>query len=108
MILIITKMKALKMIILCAILTTALASSADAKGTPFPVQDQKVISLTFSQAMQYPGLVLAMYEQLSPRFLQIQQLVYTEQVVYQDHVVRVTGSYTQWALFFRNAPEIAH
>ena len=55
-------------------------------------------------AMIYPGLVTAMYQQLDNDFLDsgTNQQLYTVIVEYQGYNFRITGTYSQWFWFFKS------
>jgi ribulose 1,5-bisphosphate synthetase/thiazole synthase len=93
-------MKTLKLVMIAALLTTALVSNATTDGTKIR-SAKKVVDMTFDQAMKVPGLVIAMYEQLNNGFLLNIQPIYTVTVDYQKYVVRITGTQEQWVWFFK-------
>ena len=80
-----------------ALAMVSLANKDDFRTKP----DKKVVTLTFAQAIQIPGLVAAMYQQLNDDFLLNNQPSYTLKVVYNGYICRITGSFDQWTLFFR-------
>jgi hypothetical protein len=94
-------MKTLKLTILATILAFAMVSVANADG--FKTRPaQKVINITLLQAIQNPGLVSAMYQQIDPNSLNTGQETYTFVVVYQGYNYRITGTHDQWMIFFRS------
>ena len=94
-------MKTLKLTILATILAFTMVSVANADG--FKIRPaQKVINITLVQAIQIPGLVSAMYQQIDPNSLNTGQETYTFMVVYQDRHYRITGTHDQWIIFFRS------
>jgi hypothetical protein len=93
-------MKIIRLALICAFITTAMVNQANAdgfKGKP----TNKVINLTLEQAIQVPGLVAVMLLQLDESLLNNNQQSYTVSVRFNDYTVRVTGSYEQWAFFFK-------
>lgn len=88
-------MKLAMVAILIACTTVCLASADGIKAKP-----KKVIPITFVKALQNPGLVIAMYEQLDPGLLNNNQHFYTFDVTYEGNIYRITGTYDQWYLFF--------
>lgn len=93
-------MKPLKLIIIALFVsvTAVNLSSADGFKTK-PVS--KFIYLNIQQAVQVPGLVAAMHQQLNPDFLVIEQEVYVGSVNYNNYSYRISGTYDQWRIFFR-------
>jgi hypothetical protein len=93
-------MKTLKLAVIAVFFTTALVSYANADG--FKIKPtKKVMNMAFAQAIKYPDLVIAMHDQLSSDFLSTTERSYTLPVNYHNYIVRITGSYDQWAWFFR-------
>ena len=93
-------MKTLRIAMIATFVALAMVSLANTDG--FKIKpDKKVVNLTFAQAMQVPGLVAAMYQQLNAEFLKINQHSYTLDVVYNGYICRITGSFDQWTMFFR-------
>jgi hypothetical protein len=94
-------MKTLKLVLIAALISTALVNSAYADDA-HQISGKNVIKLTYLQAIQSPGLVAAMHAQLSGGFLGGPALTnITLRVVYQNHVYMITGTQDQWDLFFR-------
>jgi hypothetical protein len=94
-------MKTLKLVLIAALISTALVNSAYA-GEAKPLNGKSVIHLSFWEAIQSPGLVAAMHKQLSGGFLGGPALTnITLRVNYQSHVYMITGTQDQWDLFFR-------
>lgn len=60
-----------------------------------------VVNISFADAIQDAGLVVAMYTQLNPGFLNVNQAYYTQSVYYQGVDFRITGTYSQWKTFFK-------
>jgi len=93
-------MKTLKIAMIAAFVAFAMVSLANNDG--FKTKpDKKVINMTIDQATKIPGLVVAMHEQLNEDFLKNNQRSYTKDVVYLGVIIRITGTYAQWKLFFR-------
>lgn len=59
------------------------------------------IHITLEEAVAQPALVQAMYTQLNTTLLGQNDGDYTAFVLYQGFTVYITGSYYEWALFFR-------
>jgi hypothetical protein len=93
-------MKTLRIAMIATFVALAMVSLANTDGfTTKP--NKKVVNLTFAQAIQIPGLVAAMYQQVSPEMLKHNAHTYTVDVVYNGYICRITGTYDQWTLFFR-------
>jgi hypothetical protein len=80
-----------------ALAIASLANAGDIKAKP----TKKVVDVTFEQAVQLPGLVVAMYQQLNSEFLNDEEPVYTVKVDHGGVTFRITGTRDQWVLFFR-------
>jgi hypothetical protein len=94
-------MKTLRLVLICAFIATAMVNNANADGfTSKPAK--KVINMTLVQAIQNPGIRAAMLQQLDPSFLSNNEQSYIVDVTYQNYIIRIIGTYDQWALFFRN------
>ena len=94
-------MKTLKLVMIMAIFafTTVAIAEHPSKINP----NKRTIELTFEQAIQNPGLVSAMHNQLHDDFLgtNTNQQMYTVTVAYMNYNFRITGTHNQWSLFFR-------
>lgn len=61
-----------------------------------------VVHITLAEAVQYPSLVQAMYFQLTDGFLDgMSDKMYTRTVYHANVIWVITGSYTQWRMFFK-------
>jgi hypothetical protein len=94
-------MKTLKLVLIVAFIATAIVNSANADGFQNK-PTKKVIHMTLVQAAQNPAIRAAMLQQLDPSFLGSSEQSYTVDVTYQNYILRITGTYDQWVLFFRN------
>jgi hypothetical protein len=93
-------MKTLKIAMIAAFVAFAMVSLANTDG--FKIKpDKKVVHMTINDAIKIPGLVVAMHQQLNDDFLKSNQRSYTKDVIYLGVIVRITGTYDQWKLFFR-------
>lgn len=65
---------------------------------------KNIINLTFQQAIQNPGLVIAMYKQVHIDFRSVStnKHTITAYVVHMNYNIRITGTNAQWRLFFRS------
>ena len=93
-------MKPLKLIIIALLVSVAAVNLSNADGFKTKPKS-KIVNLTIQQAVQDPGLVLAMHQQLNPDFLSVNQQVYVRVVNYNNYTVRISGTYDQWRIFFR-------
>jgi hypothetical protein len=96
-------MKTLKLVMIMAIFAFSTITIAMAEH-PSKINPTKgTINLTFEQAIQNPGLVMAMHDQLHPDFLSTKtnQQLYTVSVGYLNYNIRITGTYNQWNAFFK-------
>ena len=66
------------------------------------VKEKNVIDIPLSKAIRNPGLVRQMYIQLDDDFLNggSSRSVFTQSVLYNGYVFRITGLYNEWRLFF--------
>lgn len=61
-----------------------------------------VVHLTLAEALQLPGLVQAMYFQLDDGFLNgVSDKLFTQTIYHANVLWVITGSYTQWRMFFK-------
>ncbi|MBW6460729.1 MAG: hypothetical protein K0B08_09165 [Bacteroidales bacterium] len=94
-------MKTLKYALAAVLVSCMMISLASADGfTSKNKVTKKAVSISFAKALSNPGLVVAMYQQINPSFLNNNQHVYTQQVVYQGNIYMITGTYAQWYWFF--------
>jgi hypothetical protein len=93
-------MKTLKSAVIAVLLTFTVVGIAKSDGVGSIKPPKNVIYLTLQQAVQNPGLLAAMKQQLDPGFLNTNQPSYTVSVNYQQYIVMITGTYQQWKLFF--------
>lgn len=92
-------MKTLKYAIIAVFVTCTMVSLAKADG--LKEKPKNIISLTLEKALHNQGLVVAMYQQLNPSFLNNNQLTYTVSVNFEGTLYRISGTYSQWREFFR-------
>ena len=99
-------MKSLKLVLIATIVSVAMMSFAERPTQP---PKENVIKITLEQALTDPGLVCAMYQQLTPALLQIEQPgYYVGTVRYRCKKILVVGTREAWVEFFRNRPGWAH
>ena len=96
-------MKTLKLFLIAAMLTIGMTS--------MPAQSKnkalKVTNITLAQAVQEPGLVAAMYEQLSLGSLKVDlNGNHTAIVHYNLNFYRISGQYRSWVRFFQSMPPV--
>jgi len=93
-------MKSAKLILIAVLVATAIVNTANAD---IPRRDaaSNIIRLTYTEAIQDAGLVAAMHAQLNGAFLGSPGLnTVTLRVKFQNHVYLITGTRTQWNIFF--------
>jgi hypothetical protein len=94
-------MKTLRIAMIAAFVAFAMVSLANTDD--FKIKPtKKVVNMTINEAIKIPGLVVAMHQQLNEDFLKNNQPSYTKDVVYLGVIVRITGTFDQWKLFFRH------
>jgi len=93
-------MKNLKLVMIVTLLTFSVVSISNA-GVLAGKQQLKATHITFEQALQNQGLVVAMYQQLDASMLQGNLVVrQTLNVTHENIVYRITGTLDQWVMFF--------
>ena len=101
-------MKSLKLVLIAAIISfsmVTIANNTNSNLSNYITKPTKnIINLTFEQAIQNPGLVIAMYKQVHIDFRSVSanRHTITAYVVYMNYNIRITGTYAQWRLFFRS------
>jgi len=95
-------MKTLKFALIAALIACTMVSLASADGFKSKPKFKKVVNLTIEKAIQNPGLVVAMYQQLDAEdFINGNQLTYVAEVTYNENIYRISGTREQWIRFFR-------
>ena len=99
-------MKTVKSILIATIVAVAFMSFAESPTHP---PKQKVIKITLEQAQTNPGLVCAMYQQLTLALLIPEQAgLYVGVVKYKFKRIEISGTREAWVEFFRHRPKWAH
>jgi hypothetical protein len=94
-------MKTLKLVLITAVLALGI-TSMPAKSATKP---SKVINLPLEQAVKDPGLLKAMYAQLTMEFIKVEkQGVYTALVRHNKRTYRIYAPHREWVLFFQIKP----
>ncbi len=97
-------MKALKFVMITAILSFAVMSYADNVKPPSAVE-AKITKISLRQALTNPQLVSVMYQQLTPAFLMVDdQILYHARVKYKSTIVEIYGPRDAWLKFFSVQP----
>ena len=98
-------MKTLRLIIIATFISFTMVSVGNVINLYHGVQTVKIVEITLEEAVQDPGLVSAMYQQLNAGYFLTgsYQQTYTLDVYYMNYTLRITGSLSQWKLFFRSA-----
>ena len=94
-------MKTLKITMVAVFIAFAMVNAANADGIKAK-PTKKVVDINITQAIKVPGLVAEMYNQLDEEFLENNQLIYTQYVVYSGNIYKISGTYDQWVMFFRH------
>jgi hypothetical protein len=71
-------------------------------------QPAKAFTMSIDKALQNQSLIIAMHQQLDPGFLNNFQLVYTQNIVYKNLVIQISGTRLQWQMFFWPSGTKAH
>ena len=93
-------MKAIKLILIATILTIGMmgiTENADAKA----FYGNRVLHIDLTDALQNPAMVQVMYDQINSTFLGPIDGEYTVTILYNGTIVYITGSYTEWFMFFQ-------
>lgn len=64
------------------------------------VKRTRVVNTTFLEALKYSELVMAMFEQLDPGFVNGDRQFFIGEIVYDNTLFRMIGTYDQWNAFF--------
>jgi hypothetical protein len=97
-------MKAMKLAMVAILIASTVVCMANADG--FKPKPKKAYTITLIKARHIPGLVAEMRAQLNPGFLLLEQPVYTQDVIYNGALYRITGTRAQWLLFFGHPKKI--
>ena len=90
-------MKTLRLAMVAVIIACTMVSLASTDN--FKISTKKVIYMTFEKAIQNPGLVVAMHQQLTPDFLAKEKPMYVVSVSYNGNTYRISGTREQWVKF---------
>ena len=94
-------MKTLKIALIATLVAFTMVSVSYADGFKAMPKFKMVINLSVEKAIQNPGLVRAMYQQISmDELLGTPQHTYVATVYYQGNTYRISGNYDQWMRFF--------
>jgi len=97
-------MKTLKSILIATIVSVAFMSLAE--NPAHPPKENNVIKITLEEAMTDPGLVCAMYQQLTPALLKAEKTgLYIGIVKYKFIRYEIRGTRGEWEVFFHNRPK---
>ena len=81
-------------------IAVVLACTLVSLSTSATFETRKVVQIPLKMAIQNPGLVLAMFQQLDPGFLNNNQHYYIVRVYYGYNIYEISGTYEQWVRFF--------
>lgn len=93
-------MKALRIAMMAVLVAVTMVSLANADGFGLKPA-KKLVILTFEKAIQIPGMVTVMYQQIDENMMNNCQHTYTAEVEFKGYTCRITGTYDQWTLFFK-------
>jgi hypothetical protein len=94
-------MKAIKFSVIAAIVAITMVSSTYADGIKLIPKLKAAVNLNIDQAIKMPGLVRAMYQQVTrEQVIAAHQHVYVAKVYYEGKVYFITGTFDQWMRFF--------
>ena len=95
-------MKTLKIAVMALVVAFTMVSLAKADGIKEKPTFKKVVNISYEKAMTNPGLVAAMYQQISKEdVLNMHGYIAIFQVTYEGNVYRITGTRTQWFRFIK-------
>jgi hypothetical protein len=94
-------MKTLKLVLIAIILSVGI-TSMPAQGQP---KAYKVINMSLQNAIQDPGLLIAMHAQLTIDFIKVDKPgLYYAYVSYNKNIYRIYGPHREWVWFFQIKP----
>lgn len=93
-------MKTSKLVVIASILVVAIVGVSLAPDVN-AVNTKKMVVISLEEAVQDIDLVRAMHVQLNDDFLQSNQAYYTQNVLFKNTTVYITGTYYGWRAFFR-------
>lgn len=95
-------MKTSKFLMIITVVAIGLMSLSFNSKEEAPPKSKTVVKITLLEALQNPGLVSSMYEQLNDDFLDDKSDKNYYQMVYHNNITWViSGTYAQWTQFFR-------
>jgi hypothetical protein len=95
-------MKTLKLALVATIVAFAMVSTANADGFKSKPKFTKSVTVTLAQAMQDPGLVVDMLNQINPDdILKFGLPPYIFQVKHDGSLYVISGTRLEWLRFFR-------
>lgn len=95
-------MKTLKLVMIAFLVSTvAMVGFANLDHPDTQPVSKLIVNVTFEEAMQIPGLNVAMHQQLNNDFMGVNASTYTFDVTHMNYVFRITGTYAQWVWFFK-------
>ncbi|MCU0370995.1 MAG: hypothetical protein MUC31_06240 [Bacteroidales bacterium] len=94
-------MKTLKIAVIAALVAFTMVSLSYADGIKEKPKFKLGVCISLEQAIKIPGLVRAMYQQISlKQVLEAHQHVYVAKVYYDGRVYSISGTLDQWLRFF--------
>jgi hypothetical protein len=97
-------MKTLKFALIAAIVACTMVSLANEGGIKEKPAFKKIIVLTLQKAATNPGLVEAIYQQISrDDILNSPGHIFVAELVYQGNIYHIRGTLEQWIEFYTHA-----
>jgi len=108
-------MKTLKLVMIATFVSVAMVAFSNSGQSEIPKSKTGVpekgrtndlkqiihIYLSLNQATQIRQFVYEMHRQLDPRMLKWEQRSYSVTVTYLNYIIHITGSYNDWAVYFK-------
>jgi hypothetical protein len=88
-------------IVACTMVSLAYADGIQEKPRPIPMPGvKKIVNIDFQKALTCPGLVKAMYQQVTKdEILHSQSHIFFAMVTYDGNTYRIKGTLDQWFKF---------
>src|SRR5210317_676972 len=87
-------------ILAIVVMSFSISQMVNATEDPRQKIEKKVAHLTFDEAIQNPGILKAMYEQVENNIIPQHWPYYTARIQYRSVSIFVQGSLQQWNYFF--------
>ena len=95
-------MKTLKFAVIAVLVAFTMVSLANADDFKSKPKFKKVVNISLDKAMDNPGLLTAMYDQIDKNeILNMPNYICIFEVNYEGSVYRITGTRPEWLRFIR-------